>query len=70
MAKISEFLLDLADPKKKLQKDWAQDKRGTAKGAGLTDDQTDTVVSGDTKRIERAIQKEDNTTAKVYLWIK
>jgi hypothetical protein len=69
MAKISEFLTTLAADKS-LQKDWAKDAKGTAKSKGLTEDQATTVASGDTTQIESAIQKEDNTTAQVYLWIK
>ncbi len=69
MAKISDFLKTLAKDEK-LQKDWASDAKGTAKKSGLSEQQATTVASGDTAQIESAIQKEDKTTAKVYLWIK
>jgi hypothetical protein len=69
MAKISEFLTTLAADED-LQKEWVKNKTGTAKKKGLSDPQATTVASGDTAQIESAIQKEDKTTAKVYLWIK
>ena len=69
MAKISEFLTTLATDKE-LQKDWAKDAKAAAKSKGLNEDQATTVASGDPTQIESAIQKEDNTTAQVYLWIK